>query len=82
MIVARLILIAALAALSACAVNPVTGKSELSLVSEAQEIRIGEENYAYMQQSGGGEFDVDPELTAYVQGVGNKLAVVSDRPLP
>ena len=69
-------------ALAGCAVNPVTGKRELSLVSEAQEIQIGTENYAYMQQSGGGEYDVDPELTAYVQGVGSKLAAVSDRPLP
>ena len=74
--------IAALTCLSACAVNPVTGKSEFSIVSEAQEIQIGEENYAYMQQSGGGEYDVDAELTAYVQGVGNKLVAVSDRPLP
>ena len=63
--------IAALTCLSACAVNPVTGKSEFSLVSEAQEIQLGKENYPYMQQSGGGEYDVDPELTAYVQGVGN-----------
>ena len=27
--------------LAGCAVNPVTGKRELSLVSEAQEIQIG-----------------------------------------
>ena len=76
------ILLLLVAGLSGCAVNPVTGKTEFSLVSEAQEIQIGEENYAYMQQSGGGEYDVDPALTAYVQGIGNKLAAVSDRPLP
>jgi predicted Zn-dependent protease len=35
-----------------------------------------------MQQAGGGQFDVDPELTTYVQGIGNRLAAVSDRPLP
>ena len=71
-----------LAALQGCAVNPVTGKSEFSLVSEAQEIALGEQNYAYMQQSGGGQYDVDPELTAYVSGIGQKLAAVSDRKLP
>jgi predicted Zn-dependent protease len=65
-----------------CAINPVTGKRELSLVSEAQEVQIGEANYAYMQQAGGGEYDVDPILTEYVQSVGNRLAVVSDRQLP
>jgi predicted Zn-dependent protease len=35
-----------------------------------------------MQQSQGGEYDIDPVLTEYVQGVGNKLAAVSDRDLP
>jgi predicted Zn-dependent protease len=78
----HIVLLVASLALSACAVNPVTGKSEFSLVSEAQEIQIGEENYAFMQQSGGGAYDVDPELTAYVQGVGGKLVAVSDRDLP
>ena len=72
----------AIVGIAGCAVNPVTGKPELSLVSEAQEIQIGEQNYPYMQQSGGGQYDVDPELTAYVQGIGNRLAEVSDRPLP
>jgi predicted Zn-dependent protease len=71
-----------LASLSACAVNPVTGKSELVGMSQEQEIKIGDENYGPMQQSEGGEFDIDPALTTYVQGVGNKLAAVSDRSLP
>jgi predicted Zn-dependent protease len=67
---------------SGCAVNPVTGKRELNLVSEAQEIQMGTANYAFMQQAGGGDYDVDPVLTEYVQGVGKRLAAVSDRPLP
>ena len=37
---------------------------------------------APMQQAEGGVYDIDPELTAYVREVGNKLAAVSDRPLP
>jgi len=65
-----------------CAVNPVTGKREFTMVSEAQEIQLGTANYAFMQQAGGGEHDVDPVLTDYVQGVGSRLAAVSDRPLP
>lgn len=68
--------------LSACGVNPVTGKKEIQFVSEAQEIKIGEQNYAPTQQSEGGDFDVLPDLTAYVNEVGQKLAAVSDRPLP
>jgi predicted Zn-dependent protease len=39
-------------------------------------------NYAPMQQSQGAAYDVDPALTAYVQSVGNRLAEVSDSPLP
>lgn len=70
------------AGLQGCAVNPVTGERELTLVSEASEIELGQQNYLPMQQSQGGEFDVDPTLTSYVQGVGQRLAAVSDRPLP
>ncbi len=77
-----IVLAVVLATLSACAVNPVTGKSQLVGMSQEQEIKIGEENYAPMQQAEGGEYDIDPELTAYVQEVGHKLATVSDRHLP
>lgn len=68
--------------LSGCGTNPVTHKREFQLVSESQEISIGQENYAPARQQQGGDYIVDPELTAYVQGVGNKLAAVSDRQLP
>ena len=70
------------ALLVACGVNPVTGKKELTLVGEGTELRIGAENYAPSRQMQGGDFNVDPELTRYVSGVGQKLAAVSDRQLP
>ena len=73
--------VAALCLVGACAVNPVTGRNELSLVSEAQERQIGAEQYGPSQQSQGGRYQVDPELTAYVNEVGQRLAAVSDRPL-
>ena len=75
-----MVLLAASAA--GCAVNPVTGKPDFMMVSEAQELALGEQNYAPMQQAEGGVYDIDPVLTAYVTEVGNKLAAVSDRPLP
>jgi predicted Zn-dependent protease len=78
----KLAILLYLAAIAGCAINPVTGKRELTLVSEAEEIQLGTANYAFMQQSGGGEYDVDPVLTKYVQSVGSRLAAVSDRPLP
>ena len=34
-----------LAALTGCGVNPVTGKKEIQLISESQEVRIGAQNY-------------------------------------
>ena len=68
--------------LSTCGVNPVTKKRELQLVSESQEIAIGTQNYSPARQSQGGDYVLDPELTAYVQSVGDKLAAVSDRKLP
>jgi hypothetical protein len=58
----------------------VTRKSELSFVSEAQEISIGNQQYLQSQQSAGGKYLLDPALAAYVSEVGRKLVKVSDRP--
>ncbi len=82
MVKRQLLLWAMFALLAGCAVNPVTGRNELSLVSEQQELAIGEEQYAPARQSQGGDYVVDHELTAYVSQVGQKLAAVSDRTLP
>ncbi|MGB8326911.1 MAG: M48 family metalloprotease [Steroidobacteraceae bacterium] len=69
-------------ALAACGTNPVTGKRELQLVPESQEIAIGNEQYAPSRQMQGGDLVIDPELTAYINSVGQKLAAVADRKLP
>lgn len=68
--------------LTACSVNPVTGKHQLMMVSSAQEISMGRQSYAPMQQSQGGVYDVDPALTNYVQAVGNRVAAQSGVSLP
>jgi len=81
-VLAKLIPVAVIGLVAGCATNPVTGKSEFMVVSEAQELELGAQNYAPMQQAQGGVHDIDPELTQYVQRVGDKLAAVSDRPLP
>lgn len=76
-------LLTALALLTTnCGVNPVTKKREFQIVSESQEISIGKQNYGPARQSQGGDYEIDQELTAYVQSIGNKLAAVSDRKLP
>ena len=78
----RIFPLISLLAVAGCAVNPVTGENELILVSEAQELQMGQQAYVPSQQSQGGVYDVDPGLNQYVQNVGLKLAAVSDRPLP
>lgn len=65
--------------LSGCAVNPVTGRQQFSLMSEPQEVRMGEEAYPLYTQMSEGLFQ-DPGLQAYVQGVGERLSRVSHRP--
>jgi beta-barrel assembly-enhancing protease len=79
---ARLLGLVVLITLGGCAVNPVTGKNELSLVSEQYELSVGSQQYLPSQQSQGGLYVVDPELTDYVTEVGNRIAAVSDRSLP
>ena len=69
-----------LSSIASCARNPVTGKNELQLVSEQQEIQIGMENYLASRQSQGGDWIIDTELSEYVNSVGKKLVKVSDRP--
>ena len=66
--------------LTACAVNPVTGKKEMIIDSVQQDISAGQQNYGPSQQSQGGKYVVDPGLSAYVNQVGRKLAAVSDVP--
>ncbi len=77
-----LVLLLTVSLLGGCSVNPVTGKKELTLVSEAQELSIGKQQYAPMRQAQGGDYVVDPQLSAYVSEVGQRLAAVSDRKLP
>jgi predicted Zn-dependent protease len=77
-----LILLLSCFILYGCAVNPVTGKNELAIISQSQEINIGRENYGPSKQMQGGAYTVNPELSAYVSEVGQKLAAVSDRQLP
>jgi predicted Zn-dependent protease len=72
----------AVGALAGCVINPVTGDRELALVSADQELAIGEQQYLPSQQMQGGDYTLDPALTNYVEGVGQKVAAVSDRALP
>ena len=63
---------------TACAVNPATGKRELMLVSEGQEIQMGAQYDSQVVQSIG--VYPDPALQTYVADIGRKLAATSERP--
>src|SRR5918995_6769639 len=72
-------LVAILALLvSACATNPATGKREFSLMSEAQEVQLGQEMDVQVRREMG-LYD-DAALQRYVQDVGLRLARASERP--
>ena len=63
---------------AACATNPVTGKSELSLVSESQEIEMGKQSEQQVAQSIG--YYNDAAIQSYVSAIGKKMAAASERP--
>ncbi|HEU4697729.1 MAG TPA: M48 family metalloprotease [Gemmatimonadales bacterium] len=63
---------------AACATNPVTGKSQISLVSEQQEIQMGQEAAQQVKATMG--FVQDPALQDYVSRIGMTMAKASERP--
>ncbi len=64
--------------MGACATNPVSGRRELSLISEAQEIQMGKEASAGDVQRVG-EFAAGP-ATTLVKRIGADMAAKSERP--
>jgi predicted Zn-dependent protease len=69
---------AAVAAAIACATNPATGRRQLMLVSEAQEIAMGKA--ADQEAIAAYGLYPDPKVQAYVQRLGRGLAARSERP--
>ena len=67
-----------LALLAACATNPVTGRRQLSFMSEAQEISIANDSDPKIKEEMG--VYNDPELQRYVSEIGWKMAKISERP--
>jgi predicted Zn-dependent protease len=61
-----------------CSVNPATGKRQLALISEQEEIAMGREADAQIPQQLG-LYD-DRELQEYVAAIGGRLANESERP--
>lgn len=72
-----LVLLLLLSLFGGCAVNPVSGKQDLVLLSEGDEIALGRKtNQEVLQQY---KVYDNPALQAYVQNIGTKLALNSHR---
>ncbi len=61
-----------------CAANPVTGKQELMLLSETDEIKLGQETDLQVVSEYG--LYEDPKLTADLNGICQRLGKLSHRP--
>ena len=61
-----------------CATNPVTGKRQLSLISEESEIQMGQQ-YDPQVVAEFGMYD-DPQLQSFLTQKGNEMAAISERP--
>jgi predicted Zn-dependent protease len=67
-----------LALLQGCAGNPATGGSSVVVSSQGREVSAGEEMHQEMLAKGAA-YD-DPELQAYINRIGQRLAANSDKP--
>lgn len=74
----RIVPIIAALTIVACATNPATGNREFSLMSEAQEIQLGQEMDVQIRREMG--VYEDAELQRYVSSIGQRLAAASERP--
>ena len=77
-VVRALVALLSLLVLADCATNPVTGRPEVVLMSEAQEIQMGKEAAPQIAASMG--IYQDDELQRYVEGIGKRMAALSERP--
>jgi predicted Zn-dependent protease len=71
-------MVAAAGLLAACATNPVSGKRELALISESDEIAMGRAAAEEVEQTIG--LVDDPGLQSYVRRIGLDMAKASQRP--
>ena len=68
----------ATAMLSGCAINPVTGEQQLMLLSESSELKMGKATDQEITKTYG--VHKNENLDAYLQDLGQRLALLSHRP--
>lgn len=73
-----LLMVSSIIVMATCAVNPVTGKKEIMLISQSMEINMGREIDRGIRMEYG--LYHDPSLTAYVREIGRELVPHTHRP--
>jgi predicted Zn-dependent protease len=63
-----------------CAVNPVSGRSELMLLSEEDELALGKQAFGELAWQQGGPLQIDPATQSFLDGIVRRLHRVSHRP--
>ena len=76
--ISGLIALFLLLTLSSCVVNPVTGRKEFNIISEAMEIQMGQETDVSIRREYG-IYD-DQALNAYVETIGRRMVPITHRP--
>ena len=64
--------------ISSCAINPVTGRTQFMLLSDEDEVRMGQETDPQITAMYGVYDDV--ELVTYIDNLGQQMATISHRP--
>lgn len=77
-IVTALLFLAVVFAAAGCETNPATGERQFILITEQQEISLGQNAVPDVEKQMGGVYD-NPELTAYVNEIGKSVAANSER---
>ena len=62
-----------------CATNPVTGQSEMMLLSEEEELDLGKQAFSQLAWQQGGPLRTDPATQSYLDGIVRRLHQVSHR---
>ena len=75
-----LVALAVVGLASGCATNPVTGQSELMLLSEEEEVQFGKQAFTELHWQQGGPLQIDAATQGYLDGIVRHLHQVSHRP--
>lgn len=78
-LISIILLVLAVLVGDACTVNPATGERQFNVLSESQELQLGEEAAPQFIEEYGGEIP-SPEIQEYVRQIGQQLAEQSERP--